>query len=55
MLYSKIIVLRKASAIASQGRSWPNFTIVSALMEGLGGQGGGRRGGGIFLEELPIF
>ena len=40
-LYLKIIVLRKAFAIASQGRLWPNFTIVSALLEGLGeGRGG---------------
>ena len=36
-LYLKIIVLRKAFAIAFQGRSRPNFTIVSALLEGLGG------------------
>ena len=35
-LYLKIIVLRKAFAIAFQGRSRPNFTIVSALLEGLG-------------------
>ena len=48
-LYLKIIVLRKAFAIAFQGRSRPNFTIVSALLEGLGeGQGGGRRTGGVF-------
>ena len=41
-LYLKIIVLRKAFAIAFQGRSRPNFTIVSALLEGLGeGRGGG--------------
>ena len=39
-LYLKIIVLRKAFAIAFQGRSRPNFTIVSALLEGLG-EGGG--------------
>ena len=48
-LYLKIIVLRKAFAIASQGRLWPNFTIVSALLEGLGeGRGVGRRTGGVF-------
>ena len=41
-LYLKIIVLRKAFAIAFQGRSRPNFTIVSALLEGLGeGRGWG--------------
>ena len=51
-LYLKIIVLRKAFAIAFQGRSRPNFTIVSALLEGLGR---GRRAGVIFLEELPNF
>ena len=45
-------VLRKAPTIASQGRLWPNFTILSALLEGLGG---GRRAGGVFLEELPNF
>ena len=47
-------VLRKAPTIASQGCLWPNFTILSALLEGLGG-GGGRRAGGVFLEELPNF
>ena len=51
-LYLKIIVLRKIFAIASQGRSCPNFPIVSALLEGLGR---GRRAGVVFLEELPNF
>ena len=49
-LYLKIIVLRKAFAIAFQGRSRPNFTIVSALLEGLGE---GR--GGAFFRRITKF
>ena len=54
-LYLKIIVLRKAFAIAFQGRSRPNFTIVSALLEGLGEGRGGASYRWRFLEELPNF
>ena len=56
-LYLKIIVLRKAFAIAFQGRSRPNFTIVSALLEGLGE--GRAAGGGVvqvaFFRRITKF